>query len=536
MKCKMLIGFLIINLLTHLPISSQTVYFNNTYYLSDPGIWSASLTLTECDTGYIICGKTNHNIGIKKIDYFGNDIWSKTWGDSISNWYIGYPGSLGRVDDYYFISGSKNYYSPYSYDVGLLMKLNNEWDTVWTKDYSLNEDDDPDTSLLFNQMDICYNGDLILAGGLYKASTVSFTKFLLARVDSSGNLLWHRTYSYSNRAFNVNDGYSVIQTSDGGFVLGGYWYVIGAAYSGDPILLKTDSLGNQEWMMNIGGPYQDNRPWLCRTNDDNFLVGTIIADTAYTPSGGDEEARLYVAKMDNNGNLLWGRKYGEREWLNYLSNIHCLSDGSIICTGSAWELTPGRIGWIFKLNSVGDSLWYREYYNLSGESSLNYLYDIIRSSDSGFVACGYVSPIPPDTVSGIERVWVLKVDSLGCDTAGCDPTVGIAEEEKGSGGEEEKRSVELWPNPCSSLLSVSLASRQSSVVSRQSNEKTVVEIYDVFGRQTPIPGSRTLGTSSSFKRKGKWIVDVSSLPPGLYLLVVKDGQQTLGSAKFLVAR
>jgi len=538
MKCKLLIGFLIINILTQISVLSQPVYFNNTYYLSDPGIWSSSKTLIGVSDGYVICGMTYelYRIGVLKLDLYGNELWHKNWGDNTASWYLGNPGSLCSFGDQFYITGSKNYYSPYSYDVGLLMKLNNEWDTVWTKDYNLNEDDDPDTSLLFNQMDICYNGDLILAGGLYKASTVSFTKFLLARVDTSGNLLWHRTYSYSNRAFNVNDGYSVIQTSDGGFALGGFWYVIGSSSeTGDAIIVKTDSLGNEEWMKNLGGPYEDDRAWLCRSTDGNIIVGTVIADSATTPHGGSY-LHINILKIDNEGNFLWDKKYGPTEYENYLSNIHCLEDGSIICTGSIWTPQTWNVGWILKLNPNGDSLWYRQYHNISGQYSFNYLKDIITANDSGFIACGYVSPIPPDTVPGIERVWVLKVDSLGCDTAGCDPTVGIDDDRTVGRYDGKTMGVELWPNPCSSLLSVSLASLQSSVVSRQSNEKTVVEIYDVFGRQIPIPGSRTLGTSSPLKGKGEWIVDVSALPPGLYLLVVKDGQRVRASAKFVVAR
>jgi hypothetical protein len=505
------------NFLMHITIISQPVYFNNTYPLGDPGIWSGSLNLTECDSGYVICGKTGINIGIKKIDYNGNDMWSKVWGDSIANWYVGYPGSLKSVGNNYFISGSKNYYTPYSHDVGLVMKLNNEWDTIWSRDYNFNLDNDPDTSIMFNQMDICFNGDLILGGGMFKSSTVSFTKFMLTKMDTSGNILWYNTYSYSERAFNVNDGYSVIQTSDSGFALGGFWYVIGSSnYTGDPIIVKTDSLGNEEWMMNLGGPYEDNRAWLCRANDGNILVGTVIADSATTSHGGSY-LRINIIKLDNEGNVLWDKKYGHVEYGNYLSNIHCMEDGSIICTGSIWTPQTWDVGWILKLNPNGDSLWYRKYYNISGQYSSNYLKDIILASDSGFVACGYVFPVEPDT--GIERAWVLKVDSIGCDTAGCDPTVGIVQLEPKP---ESNDQIVIYPNPASDRVKIRF-SEENDAYSQEKN----VEIYSIFGitvKEVVIP------TVSEYS------INVQDLPIGIYLLNIRAKGRIIASMKLMISR
>jgi hypothetical protein len=264
----------------------------------------------------------------------------------------------------------------------------------------------------------------------------------------------------------------------------------------------------------------------------------VIADSATIPHGGSY-LRVNIIKLDNGGNIIWNRKYGQIEYENYLSNIHCLDDGSIICTGSVWTLHPWNVGWVLKLNADGDSLWYRQYHNISGQYSFNYLRDITITSNSGYAACGFVIPISPDT--GIERVWVLKLDSLGCDTAGCDPTVGIPEEEeKGRGGEEE-RVIEVWPNPCSTALSISLTSRQSAVGSQQSVgrldswhlDKLMVEIYDIFGRKVSdknTPLSLRGGTG------GGVTMGVSALPPGLYMLIVKNEESIVGSAKFIVAR
>jgi hypothetical protein len=173
----------------------------------------------------------------------------------------------------------------------------------------------------------------------------------------------------------------------------------------------------------LGGPIVDNRAMLCKAIDGTIIMGTTIADILI--GGTSTKSRINVVKIDNEGNILWNKKYGQSSISNYLSNIRNLEDGSIICTGSVRAEIPWNAGWIMKLNSEGDSLWYRQYYLLSGESTYNRLRDVIQTSDSGYLACGYISPITPDT--GIESAWVIKLDSIGCEWAGCDTTVSVKE-------------------------------------------------------------------------------------------------------------
>jgi hypothetical protein len=456
-------------------------------------------------------GKSGTEIGLIKLDYSGFELWNKTWGDMIASWYVGYPGSLITINNDYYLAGSKNYYSPYSYDSGLLMKLNSTWDTIWTKDYNLNIDNEPDTSILFNQMDICFNNDLIFGGGLYKSGS-SGSKFLLIRTDTAGIIKWYKTYSVTQSG--INDGYSVIQTSDHGFAIGGFWYIPGdQSATGDPIIIKTDSLGNLEWIKNLGGPIVDNRAMLCRANEVNILMGTTIADSL--TGGNSTFSRINVVKMDNEGNILWNKKYGESSFSNFLSNIRCLEDSSIICTGSVWTDVPGRVGWVMKLNSEGDSLWYRQYYLLNGGSSLNYLRDIVQVSDNGYVACGYISPISPDT--GIQSAWVIKLDSVGCDSAGCDSTVGVKEH----GGMEawEHGGMEIWPNPAKEILNFKFSILNSG-------EAYSIYIYDILGREvmktTVDPQNRAVS------------LNVSNLESGFYLAVAKDLRNRIFKGKFII--
>jgi hypothetical protein len=75
--------------------------------------------------------------------------------------------------------------------------------------------------------------------------------------------------------------------------------------------------------------------------------------------------------------------------------------------------------------------------------------DIKSTYDNGLISCGYIYPLPPDT--GRQDIWLLKLDSVGCDTPGCDPTVGI----KGSHIKFiEPANIQIFPNPASDQIHV----------------------------------------------------------------------------------
>jgi hypothetical protein len=240
----------------------------------------------------------------------------------------------------------------------------------------------------------------------------------------------------------------------------------------------------------------------------------------YEMVGHMAESRINIAKLDNYGNVIWDKHYGEIEYRNYLINIKVLSDGSIIACGLHPGDYPGDVGWIIKVNENGDSLWYREYNNVTGPNSINRLLAVIETSDNGIAACGHIIPMPPDT--GITEGWVLKLDSIGCEFAGCDTTVGI--EEQGGMEAWNHGSMEIWPNPSHEKVTITLP----EVLATGAVELVV---YDVFGREAwrhggvgIVPLNRMIS------------LDVSSFTPGMYIVVIKDQKGRRFTGKFVVQR
>ncbi len=527
MKYLSKISLLTFLLLIYLFASPQQFqYFNNRYDLNGLYNIDRSYNIIEANDGYVIAGNSiviSGNIYwwekvLAKINFEGQIQIVKYYEeDSVDYFFDPFPGFMIKDNNHFYTVGKRRTpTSNWVHDEGTLMCLNENLDTLWSKRFG--EKTEPfDTAYLFTCIQKVDQDNLVIAGG-WKPYGLA-THVYLIKTDSLGQLIWDKSYSYYGYYI---EGYSVIQTTDQGFAIGCFKQTPGYTNTVDPVIIKTDYLGNQEWTKNLGGQYMDNSAMVCISKDSMIVVGTNYADSMLTPD--ISLSRINIVKIDNLGNIIWNKKYGASKTNNYLLNIRVLNDGFIIAVGSLYQFDPATewIGWILKTNSNGDSLWYREYKLIPGEESLNYLYDIIPTTDNGFIACGYIDPSSPDT--GSIDTWIIKLDSIGCDTAGCDPTVGI-DEEKEKGGRGKEESMVVWPNPAGSIIWFVVPSSQFAVNNQQSKRNDIF-IYDIFGRlieEMEIPPG-----------KDEIQLDISGYHSGIYFVVVRNKTDVIGSAKFLV--
>ena len=113
--------------------------------------------------------------------------------------------------------------------------------------------------------------------------------------------------------------YSVHQTVDGGYILGGQSYSgIGGDKSeshmgdGDIWIVKVNSIGEIEWENTIGGALYENMYSLQVTSDGGYILGAMSASGI----SGDktEESNgvtdYWVVKLDVDGNIEWQNSIG----------------------------------------------------------------------------------------------------------------------------------------------------------------------------------------------------------------------------------
>ncbi|MEZ5197181.1 MAG: T9SS type A sorting domain-containing protein, partial [Bacteroidales bacterium] len=138
---------------------------------------------------------------------------------------------------------------------------------------------------------------------------------------------------------------------------------------------------------------------------------------------------------------VWENKMGETRYGYYMKNFK-QTDGNYYVANGWSEVIDTTIpfvnypGWIFKFDQNGDSIWFRDYHHFNNMYANNYLFDVSETSDKGYIGIGQSNEAFTQS-----NMWVIKLDSMGCDTPGCINTVideGLVVNGEG---------LRVWPNP-----------------------------------------------------------------------------------------
>ncbi|MBI4721675.1 MAG: T9SS type A sorting domain-containing protein [Candidatus Stahlbacteria bacterium] len=112
----------------------------------------------------------------------------------------------------------------------------------------------------------------------------------LIRTDEHGDTLWTRTYG----GVKDDEGYSVQETKDGGFIITGFTCSFGAGKE-DVYLIRTNSEGDTLWTKTFGGIDSDGGRSVQETNDGGFIIA------GYTMSFGAGYGDVYLVRVNEIG-------------------------------------------------------------------------------------------------------------------------------------------------------------------------------------------------------------------------------------------
>lgn len=226
------------------------------------------------------------------------------------------------------------------------------------------------------------DGGYILAGFTSSYGAGLYDIYLI-RTDARGDTIWTRTYG----DFGSDYAYSVAQTADGGFAVAASIRRPGidSAY-----VLKTDPQGTIQWQKAYGGILYS----IQRTTDGGFcLVGQSQND-------------VYIVRTNETGDTLWTRTFGDTaEDRGYASAQ--TPDGGFVITGWTYSFGDGSGDvYLIRTDSHGDSLWTRTY----GGGEPEYGASIEVTSDSGFIVAGSTESFGPP---GTYGVYLIRTEADG---------------------------------------------------------------------------------------------------------------------------
>lgn len=245
------------------------------------------------------------------------------------------------------------------------------------------------------------DGGYILAANS-NSNGLGNTSCWVIKLNSIGEVSWKKSYGSSY----AEDMTCFEQTSDGGYIFGGY---------------KPSEIGNTSWIVKVTS--DGTVEW-----DKQIEFGEIVNCIRESPDHGyilateSDKGDLKdtdIVKLNSSGVVQW-QKYYAASRNNIIYSLKVTNDGGFVFAGIA-DLDEFNLGtlnirgdydyWVLKADAQGEIQWQKSF----GGSAADYARSISQSNDGGYIVAGLtrsndfsVFPNP-----GGNSIWVLKLDSNG---------------------------------------------------------------------------------------------------------------------------
>jgi Secretion system C-terminal sorting domain/SprB repeat len=344
------------------------------------------------DGGYIMCGRTI-SFGVGGFDNYlirlnanGDTLWTKTYGNT------GYDEaqSIKQTSDGGFIMVGQTATVDYAGDV-YLVKTDANGVLVWSTAFGSATKFDFGYSVRQTS-----DGGYIIAG-LTNSTGAGLRDVLLLKTNATGVLQWSKTYGGAAD----DEARSVEETADGGFIISGFTQSYGSGYQ--MYLIKTNSTGNVTWSKTFGGGGLELGYSVKQTSDGGYVL------LGYSDSYGSGLVDVLLLKLTATGGISWSKTYGGTAD-DYGLCIHITTDGGYIISGRTSSYGAGAGDYyLIKTDVNGVHQWSKAY----GGSAVDQAGNVRQTADGGYILTGYTLSFG----AGIREAYLVKTDAVGA--SGC---------------------------------------------------------------------------------------------------------------------
>jgi hypothetical protein len=415
---------------------------------------------------------------------------------------------------------------------------------------------------LLKKIEKTRDGGYMLAGTSFsdegfdkKEQSKGGSDYWIIKLNAKGGEEWQKTYGGSGH----DDLVSILQTRDGGYILGGS-SSSGIGYDKSDInignsdywIIKVDNKGTIEWQKTFGGIYSEFLRSIQLTHDGGYIIGGYSNSpesgnkfAANNGEGGD----YWILKLDTQGEVLWQQTIGGDKDDQLYAVLQTKDEGYLLAGSSNSDATntknkgnqSGTDFWVLKLDALATIIW-QETYNF-GKSDV--LTSVTENEDGSFLISGHAQSEVLDlkktdkeeindyialkiSATG-EPLWQKSVGSSGQDIlkkvietrdggyllAGTSDGKKSRDKNSGVGGadfwivklkdkdkkEQEKSNIEAIPNPTSTF---------TNVIIGYDFEWGLATVFDLGGRKI-----------QSFKITSRTVpIDLTNVSHGVYLVKV----------------
>jgi uncharacterized delta-60 repeat protein len=269
-------------------------------------------------------------------------------------------------------------------------------------------------------------------GCVVVGSTSSFgagrSDIFLVKTNAKGDTLWTRTFGGSD----YDVGYSVQQTTDGGYVIAGTTRSLGAGRY-DACLIRTDASGSVAWFRTYGDTSDDEARSVEQTADGGFVT------TGCTESRGAGQGDVYLVRTNAKGDTMWTKTFGGASRDEGFSVWQTTDKGFVIAGLTQSFGAGGDDVYLIKTNARGDTLWTRTF----GGNDDDFGYSVSQTTDGGYVIAG----LSESFGAGGEDFYLIRTDAHG-DTLSARENRGQSRGDT-SPERREQRVADVSPAPAS---------------------------------------------------------------------------------------
>lgn len=216
----------------------------------------------------------------------------------------------------------------------------------------------------------------------------------LLKVDAAGNRQWEKNFGGDKS----DVGKSVQQTSDGGYVIAGDTTSFNSKEN-EIYLVKTDLSGNKIWEKNIGGDGVYYGETVQQTGDGGYMIAGTVISSDY------RDYDIFLMKTDASGNKIWGKRFGGKE-VDSCHSMQLASDGGCIIAGDTYSFgSAWNDVYLIKTDASGDRIWEKTV----GGKGYDWGYSVLQTGDGGFIVAGSTSSFG----KGDYNAYLIKTDTTG---------------------------------------------------------------------------------------------------------------------------
>ena len=267
-----------------------------------------------------------------------------------------------------------------------VIKTSVKGNVFWRKDYSFGS-----SSYAFSIVQT-ENQDIFVCGWTLKNNAENGKDIFLLKANSKGDSIWIKTFG--GKGFDYGD--SIISTSDGNLLIAGRTETFGPDSYGDICLIKLNYNGEVIWEKTYIDPGHELPSHILETPGGEYLItGNNHED------GMDQVNQIYLLKVDTDGNILWNKIYGAKDWKWGYKTIET-SNGAFITCGNLTNNGYNQV-LIFVTDKNGNFINEVTY----GEPFISETgYSIEKNKDNSFTFVGYSFEVN----NSETEVMLLKID------------------------------------------------------------------------------------------------------------------------------